>query len=645
MRHLLSRCRIAAFVLASLAVTSPAFGQETCVAGDGHWGGGPPEAVEHWSGGGTQLLAIGEGAVLKLYDTSAPGAPVKLGEVLVGDPVRSIDISPDGMLAAVADHRNHVHLVDISNRAAPVKRGNYTSAGLEQPYGMDIVGNRLYVAVRGVGLRILNIANPAAPVLLGQSNGTVSDYVFDVEVRGNYAYLAQRDDGVQIINISNPATPTVAGAHAASDGAADIRIVGSRAYVTRGSLGVDILDLTNATTPTRVSTFADTSDYLFETDLIGTQHVAVSSFSGTFVYNISTPSAPTLVSQIGNWHYRLATQGNTAYTSASGGTFPSVKILDLTTPASPVQSGDINGDGNSADVRVGNGQAIVASGERGLVVLDVGNPFAPTFSGRMVFPEVDAAVGVVEYVNGFAAAATYDRVHIVDTSTPSNPVEISSIVLPNFQGVADLASRGKRLYVSSGMNGLRAYDLTTPASPQALWQWSSLGVVALRLAIDDQFAYVSDGPTLHVLQLNGSAAPTLIDDLPMASDINKVAAADGFVYVATLVSGVRILDNRVPGAMLEVANINVGQTTAYGIALEGDRLYIAANELTGLLVYDISNPATPQFVEQRNTSGEARKVAVRKGVVALAEYGSGVRTFVCDAAAAERIFRNGFDTP
>ena len=112
--------------------------------------------------------------------------------------------------------------------------------------------------------------------------------------------------------------------------------------------------------------------------------------------------------------------------------------------------------------------------------------------------------------------------------------------------------------------------------------------------------------------------------------------------MATL-SGVRILDNT-SGRMVEV-HINVGQTTAYGIAVEGARLYIAANELTGLLVYDISNPAVPQFGEQRNTSGEARKVAVRNGVVALAEYGSGVRTFVCDAAAAERIFRNGFDTP
>ena len=132
---------------------------------------------------------------------------------MIGDPVRSIEIAPNGQLAAVSDHRNHVHLVDISNRAAPLRRGSYASTGLAQPYGMDIVGNRLYVAVRGVGLRILDIANPAAPVLLGQSNGFVSDYVFDVEVRATCLSGTARRRCADI-NISKFRGPPVAGAHA-----------------------------------------------------------------------------------------------------------------------------------------------------------------------------------------------------------------------------------------------------------------------------------------------------------------------------------------------------------------------------------------------------------------------------------------------
>src|SRR5690606_3155996 len=128
-------------------------------------------------------------------------------------------------------------------------------------------------------------------------------------------------------------------------------------------------------------------------------------------------------------------------------------------------------------------------------------------------------------------------------------------------------------------------------SPQIVWQWSPPGEVVQRVALDTQFAYTGYLQELQVLQLNGSAAPTLIDDFTLPSDLMDIAAADGFVYVGTQLSGVRILDNSMPGAMVEVASISVGPTYANGVAVDGDRLYIAADELTGLLVYDISNPA------------------------------------------------------
>ena len=643
MRHLLSRYQGAVLLLASLTFASPAIAQNTCVAGQGHWGGGPPEAVEHYSGGGQQLLAIGNGAMLSLYDSSTPQAPVKLGEVLVGDPVRSIDISPDGLTAAVSDHRRRVHLIDISNRAAPILRGSYATTGSRQPYGMDIVGTRLYVAVRQLGLIVLNISNLDAPVLLGQSGGTVTDYVFDVEIRGNYAYLAQRADGVLIINITNPAVPAVAGSHAASTGAADMHIVGNRAYVTRGNDGVDILDLTNATSPTRIGTFAANSGtYLFDTELISSTHAAVSSFAGTLIYSISTPASATLVSTIGNNHYRIATQGGYAFISASGGADPVVRILNLVTPTSPIEAGTLAFDGPSLDVHVGGGQMLVANGQRGLVVLNAVNPLAPMFAGRVEFP--DDYINVVERVNGVAAVGTYGKVALVDTSNPAVPSLIANIDAGS-QFVGDLVASGNRLYVAAGAGGVLLFDVTTPASPQTVWQWMPPIGLAQRVALDGNLAYVGLNQDLRVLQLGNPAPPVEIDDLQLPSRITEIVAASGFVYVSTEVSGVRVFDHRVPGTMVEIANINMGLALPTDIAIEGTRLYIAANGNAGLRVYNISNPFSPLLIEQRDTPGEPTRVAARNGVVALADYSNGVRTYICDAAAAERIFGNGFDTP
>lgn len=643
MRSIISLCRLTALLVVGLLRGSPLSAQESCVAGHGHWGSGPPEAVEQWSNAGENLLAVGEGAVLALYDSSNPQAPLRLGSVLIGDPVRSIDIAPDGQTAAVSDHRRRVHLVDIGNRAAPVRRGAYSTVGTRQPYGMDTVGNRLYVAVRQQGVVVLDTSNRDAPVVLGQSTGPVTDYVFDVEVRGNYAYLAQRNDGVRIVNIGNPVGPTLAGSFAGSAGAANIRIVGNRAYVTRGSAGVDILDLSNATAPTRLSTFGVNGAYLYETELIGSQHAAVSSSTGTSIYTISSPTAPALVGTVAGDHYVLASQGSQAFTSAGsmGGQLPRIAILDVSVPASPTESSALAGDGVSHDVRVGTGQVLVASGMRGLTVLDSSNPLAPTVASHVPF--VDTEVKAVERVNGIAAAGGYGRVWLVDTSTPATPTTLTSIDI-GFNSALDLAASGSNLYVAATGAGLQLHDLSQPASPQLRWQWTSPSGIVQRVAVDGAMAYAAHNRALHALQLANPAPPVQIASYTAPTSIMDIAAAGGFVYLATQTTGVRVIDNRVPGIMTEVANIPTPLAVANGVAVDGERLYIAAQGNTGLLVYDIADPTDPQFIEERSTPGDSQKVAVREGVVAFADGGSGVRSYVCDAGALDRLFRSGFES-
>lgn len=634
-----------ASALAICTLAAPATAQQTCVDGHGHWGSGPPEAVEQWSNAGEHLLAIGEGAVLALYDSSNPQAPVRLGEVLIGDPVRYIDIAPDGQTAAVSDGRRRVHLVDIGNRATPARRGAYSTTGTRQPYGMDTVGNRLYVAVRQQGVVVLDTSNRDAPVAIGQSSGPVTDYVFDVEIRGNYAYLAQRNDGVRIVNITTPANPVMAGSYTASSGAADIRIVGARAYVSRGSSGVDILDLTNATTPTRLSTFGVNGAYLYETELIGSQHVAVSSTLGTSIYSIATPASPVLAGTVSGDHYRLASQGNHAFTVAGsmGGQLPRVAILDVNLPMSPAETAALVADGPSFDVRVGAGQVLVASGLRGLTVLDTSNPLAPVVASRLPFPE--AEVKSVERVNGIAVAGAYGRMWLVDTtSNPAAPTTLASIDT-GFQYSSDLASRGAGLYVAAAAGGLRHYDLAVPTAPQLVWTWTSPSGLVQRVAIDGDMAYAAHNRALHVLHIDNPSPPVEIDGYTAPTNIMDIAAAGGFIYLATQTTGVRVIDNRVPGTMTEVADIPTPLAIANGVAVEGDRLYIAAQGNTGLLIYDVADPANPLFIEERSAPGDSQKVAVRNGIAAFADGGSGVRTYVCDADAVDRIFRGDFEAP
>ncbi|MEN1729079.1 MAG: putative Ig domain-containing protein, partial [Pseudomonadota bacterium] len=97
--------------------------------------------------------------------------------------------------------------------------------------------------------------------------------------------------------------------------------------------------------------------------------------------------------------------------------------------------------------------------------------------------------------------------------------------------------------------------------------------------------------------------------------------------------GVRILQNNGAGVLTEVADISTSPASVTGVSVDGDFLYISAGVFSGLLIYDVSDPTNPQFLQQFNTAGDGEAVNARSGVVAMAEGLSGVTTVGCDPSA------------
>ena len=54
-------------------------GAVSCVIGEGRWGGGPPNEAESWSDVSEDLLLVGAGAELVVFDISTATSPVELG--------------------------------------------------------------------------------------------------------------------------------------------------------------------------------------------------------------------------------------------------------------------------------------------------------------------------------------------------------------------------------------------------------------------------------------------------------------------------------------------------------------------------------------------------------------------------------------
>jgi len=606
---------------------------EQCVQSTGRWGGGPPTDGERFTGPGEDILLVGAGAELVVFDMSTPTAPIELGRVLVNHRAFTVAVSEDGQLAAVSDWFDNVTLVDISNRSAPTVRGFFAWPGIQQPRGMEFRGDHLYVALRTVGLTVLDVSDPDTPTFVANSDGAVTDFVFDVVLRGNYAYLGQAADGLQIVDIGNPTSPTVVAERPASINAGQLTLDGDRLYVARGADGFEMLDLTNPTAPA-LSGSANTPGFLFEVVALDDDRVAVAdSLDDTIVFDISTPATPVQLGRFGFSPFRLVPVGSSVYTFHGADVEPIVRLVDFQDPATPVETAQIVFDDRSRDVSVGNDHVLVANSERGLVMLDTSNPVDP-----IPFETLDVGFQIrkVGHVNGYGVASTSFNgdIAIVDP-LPSGPLLVNTFD-NSFQS-ADLIGVGALLYVASGeFGGLRVHDLSDPLSPTLIGSWVPENEFVSRIAVAGDYAYSgsANDSDLFILDVSTPSAPVPVGGPYQVPGGTVDIAARGLeVFVGTPLDGVRILQNNGAGSLTEIADIDVAPAVVTGVSIDGDLLYISAGTFSGLLIYDVSNPAAPQFVNQYNTSGDGEMVNARNGVVAMAEGNSGVTTLGCDPSA------------
>ena len=609
-----------------------------CAIGEGRWGGGPPVDAQLWAGGGENLLLVGAGAELVVFNIDTPAMPVELGRVPVDHPIISVALSADGQMASVSDWKDNVTLVDISNRSAPTVRGSFAWAGIQQPTGMVFDGDYLLVAVRTVGLSVLDISDPDAPAFVANSDGSVSDFVFDVALRGDHAYLGQANDGVQVVDVSDPNDPTVVGGVPGYTGAGQIDIVGDRAYVARGGNGFGILDLTLPTSPADLGGF-DTNGFAYETALLPGNRLAVADgYDGTLVYDISSPgSISGDLGSFGAYPYRLAALDERVYIVPSADQLPRVRLVDFQAPATPSELGHVDFGGRSEAASVGADEVLVAHGNAGVVMLDTSNPVQPGYVGSV---NIGVNVKRVGHVNGYGLASgsyTTDPVAVIDLQ-PGGPVSVGSLN-SGYQS-NDLVDDGNLLYIAAGsVGGLRIYDMTNPLSPQFEGSYEPAGESVWQVAVSGSFAYsgfVNDTDLLVIDVSNPAMPASGGPNYVLPGGAKDIAASGSHVYVGTDLHGVRILQNDGSGNLSEVASISTSPAVVTGVSIEGNLLYISAGEFSGLLVYDVTDPSDPQFVEQHNTAGEGLSVDVAGGVIAMAEGDSGVSTFGCDPVASNQ---------
>jgi hypothetical protein len=180
---------------------------------------------------------------LNIINISNPEAPYLIGRCSIG--WFSRDIKVRGNYAYIAHVSQGFRIYDISNPQAPFLVGQCATPG-HWCYGVDLVGNRAYVA-DGAYFLIIDISNPQAPYIL--SSYPTNNYTEKVWARGDTAYVVLYQ-GLLILNCANPYSPSLITRYQISGFTGrDIYLVGNRAYLAGGYGGCRVLDISNPLSP------------------------------------------------------------------------------------------------------------------------------------------------------------------------------------------------------------------------------------------------------------------------------------------------------------------------------------------------------------------------------------------------------------
>lgn len=190
-----------------------------------------------------------------IFDIASPSAPVARKEFYVGLMVRKLKVY--GSYLYIMSNSG-LKVVDISTPLTPVEVKSMTGLGSQS---MSINGNMLYTVERGgtSAIHAVNISNPTNPNIVGNYTLATGSFPFDIFASGNYVYVANGWNSSQafaVIDVSNPAAMSQTYMGAASISSAyitGIAVSGNLAYLSDANFGIHIVDVSTPSAPTLLS--------------------------------------------------------------------------------------------------------------------------------------------------------------------------------------------------------------------------------------------------------------------------------------------------------------------------------------------------------------------------------------------------------
>jgi hypothetical protein len=313
--------------------------------------------------------------------------------------------------------------------------------------------------------------------------------------------------------------------------------------------------------------------------------------------------------------------------------------LDISTPSNITDLGWIEIPGVFPYLDVAGGFAYIGDTNFGLRIVDINNPSSLSVAGEMSFispvPQSQVLTPRDIDVNG---STTYflatDSVKIIDTSDPTNPVELGSFATSFAE---DIEVLGNNAFVAD-RHTMKVFDISNPASANEIANFPVPGSTKT-LEISGNYAYLGyirtnlpnlDRSGIYVIDISTPASPTLFGNLDLGNTdfrdgIQDLSIIGNRLYALSINQGLSLVDISNPSNPFIIHSISIdGAGSSQTFSLDGDYAYITGYEVN---VIDISNPnqmvSVDSFSDTQNDTNWA--IEVRNGILYIADTETGLK--------------------
>ena len=164
-------------------------------------------------------------------------------------------------------------------------------------------------------------------------------------------------------------------------------------------------------------------------------------------------------------------------------------IIDISDPTAPSYSGGYFTQGDAQGIVISGNDAYVANGDKGLIIIDISDPTAPSYTGG--YDTQGDAKGIAISGNYAYLADGDNGLIITDISNPTSPSYLGKC---DTQGDARSVSiSGNCTYVADGWDGLVAIDISDPTTPSYLGKYDTQGMHEVQLFPETMHMWLMDG--------------------------------------------------------------------------------------------------------------------------------------------------------